>query len=233
MKRILIPIFICSIIVAQEDEVSEAPEDTTIMEGSIDTSEVEPVIDIDFSLEFGYKGYQWGSKILDLPQLQNMSVAQLGSDNKSVSMLGMLGLDSVEVIFVYSDSGFWKSEINFQLDDDNIDKQINSFLRIEKNVSEVYGNPFSTAQTINGPSNSYHNFLNVKYSRAFYRSSWNVSPVRIALVLNGIVQQPNTENSLLEGDISFLRLVYYNPDYMITLKEEKQLEELPSIFELY
>ncbi|MCH7612326.1 MAG: hypothetical protein IIB45_03085 [Candidatus Marinimicrobia bacterium] len=233
MKRILIPIFICSIIVAQEDEISDAPVDTTLMEVSIDTSELEPVLDIDFSLEFGYKGYQWGSKIFDLPQLQNMSVAQPGSDNKSVSMSGMLGLDSVEVIFVYSDSGFWKSEIDFQLDDDNIDKQIKSFLRIEKNVSEVYGNPFSTEQTVNGPSSSYHNFLNVKYSRAFYRSSWNVSPVRIALVLSGIVQQPKTENSLLEGDISFLRLVYYNPDYMITVREENQTEELPSIFELY
>lgn len=239
MKRILIPIIICSFIVAQEEEIPDAPVDTTLMEGSIDTSKVESVldivdtVDIDFSLEFGYKGYAWGTKISDLPQLQNMSAPQPGSENRTVSMSGILGLDSVEIIFVYSDSGFWKSEIDFQLEDDDIDTQIESFLRIEKNVSEVYGNPFSTEQTINGPSNSYNNFLNVKYSRAFYRSSWNASPVRIVLVLSGIVQQPNTESSLLEGDISFLKLVYYNPDFMIITKEEKQTEELPSIFEIY
>jgi len=119
------------------------------------------------------------------------------------------------------------------LENDDLDKQIELFFRIEKNISEVYGNPFSTDQTVNGPSGSYNDFLNVKYSRAFYRSSWNASPVRIVLVLNGVVQQPKTETSLLEGDISFLRLVYYNPDFMINAKEEKQTEKIPSIFELY
>ncbi len=261
MNRILIPIIIFSFIIAQEEEISEAPVDTTLVDETIDTSEVQLAFpggandtsevelevmegssdvsevnlaleDIDFSLEFGYKGYQWGSNISNLPRLQNMSGAEPGSDSKSMLMFGMLGLDSTRVTFVYSDSGFWKSEIDFQLVED-IDKQIESFLRIEKNVSEVYGNPFSTDQTVNGLSNSYNNFLNVKYSRAFYRSSWNASPVRIVLVLNGIVQQPKTESSLLEGNISFLRLVYYNPDFMTNGKEEKQIEELPSIFEIY
>ncbi|MFQ6678246.1 MAG: hypothetical protein ACE5D0_07990 [Fidelibacterota bacterium] len=235
MKRILMPTFICSLIIAQGEVAVETPLDTTIVDSTFiaDSVDTSKRTNSDFSLEYGYKGYQWGSNISNIPTLENMSIAQPDADNRTVTMSGWLGTDSVRIWFVYSDSGFWKSEIDFQLENDDLDKQIELFLRIEGNISEVYGNPFSTDQTVNGPSTSYNNFLNVKYSRAFFRSSWNISPARIVLVLNGVVQQPKTETSLLEGDIGFLRLVYYNPDFMINAKEEIKTEETPSIFEIY
>jgi hypothetical protein len=134
---------------------------------------------------------------------------------------------------VFSDSGFWKVEIDFALSADEMDDNINTFLRLEKNISEIYGNPFSTEQTLNGPSNSYNNFLNIKYSRSFYRSSWNVSPVKILLILNSLVQQPQTDNSILEGKLSFMKLVYYNPDYMISTNGQSQEQVFPSIYDIY
>ena len=165
--------------------------------------------------------------------MENFSEAVINAEQTLAQMRGTLGLDTVVVNYVYSDSGFWKVEIDFDLDEQDVDAQIEKFLRIERNISEVYGNPYSTEQTVNGPSNSYNNYLNIKYARSFYSSAWNVSPTRIILVLNGVIQQPQTKNSILEGHLSFLKLVYYNPDYMKYTDEESQAEDLPSIYDIY
>jgi len=184
-------------------------------------------------LDFGYKGYQWGTSISSLPELDNFSDAQVNSDQKSASIAGLLGLDTVVVNYIYSDGVFWKVEINVELNNKDIDKQIDKFLRLEKNISEVYGNPYTTEQTVKGPARTYNNFLNVKYARSFYTSSWNVTPARIILVLNGVVQQPQTEKSILDSELSFLKLVYYNLDYMQSAEDQTQPIDLPSIYDIY
>jgi len=229
MKRIILTLFIFSFIYAQEENV-DITADTSAAIDSTDLN-VEPIDN--FGLDFGYKDYKWGSAISNLPLMENFSVAQVNSDQSSALLTGTLGLDSVDVNYVFSDSGFWKVEIDFSLSADEMDDNINTFLRLEKNISEIYGNPYSTEQTLNGPSNSYNNFLNIKYSRSFYRSSWNVSPVKILLILNSLVQQPQTDNSILEGKLSFMKLVYYNPDYMISTNRQSQVQVLPSIYDIY
>ena len=229
MKRIILTLFIFSFIYAQEENV-DITADTS---AAIDSTDLN-VESIDNSgLDFGYKDYKWGSAISNLPSMENFSAAQVNSDQSFALLTGTLGLDSVDVNYVFSDSGFWKVEIDFALSADEMDDNINTFLRLEKNISEIYGNPYSTEQTLNGPSNSYNNFLNIKYSRSFYRSSWNVSPVKILLILNSLVQQPQTDNSILEGKLSFMKLVYYNPDYMISTNRQSQEQVLPSIYDIY
>jgi hypothetical protein len=229
MKRIILTLFIFSFIYAQEENV----DITTDTSAAIDSTDLNVEAIDNSGLDFGYKDYKWGSAISNLPSMENFSAAQVNSDQSFALLTGTLGLDSVDVNYVFSDSGFWKVEIDFALSADEMDDNINTFLRLEKNISEIYGNPFSTEQTLNGPSNSYNNFLNIKYSRSFYRSSWNVSPVKILLILNSLVQQPQTDNSILEGKLSFMKLVYYNPDYMISTNGQSQEQVFPSIYDIY
>ena len=199
----------------------------------LNTTDIDESIGASNGLVFGYKGYQCGTPIAILPELDNFSEAQVNSNQKSASIAGQLGLDTVVVNYIYSDGVFWKVEINVELNNNDIDKQIDKFLRLEKNISEVYGNPYTTEQTVKGPARSYNNFLNVKYARSFYTSSWNVTPARIILVLNGIVQQPLTEISILDSELSFLKLVYYNLDYMQSAEDQTHPIDLPSIYDIY
>ena len=231
MKRIILSLYIFSILIAQNEIVENAIDTTALNEQS--SINIDEDMNLDLGLDFGYKGYKWGSSISTLPGLDNFTDAQTSADQKSVKLVGVLGLDSVVVNYVYSDSGFWKVEIDYKLNNNDIDEQIDKFIRLEKNISEVYGNPFSTEQTVNGPSSSYSNILHIKYSRSFYRSSWNVTPVRILLILNGIIQQPQTENSILEDELSILKLVYYNPDYMQSAEDQVENQKLPSIYDIY
>ena len=223
MKRVILPLIIISFIAAQDDPVNVAVDTSSVPEETIENA----------GMDFGYKGYQWGQLISNVPSMDNFSDGKVSDDQNSITMNGVLGLDTVDVNYVYSDSGFWKVEINVQLNNNDIDEQIDKFLRIEKNISEVYGNPYSTEQTVSGPTRSYNNFLHVKYSHSFYISSWNVTPARIILLLNGIVQQPQTENSILDSEFSFLKLVYYNLDYMKSTEDQTQAKNLPSIYDIY
>ena len=79
-----------------------------------------------------------------------------------------------------------------------------------------------------------HDEINVGFERAFHFSSWNVSPVKISLLLNSIVQVPrNDDLNIFGDDMSTLKLVYYNPDYMIISEEVTIEEPPPSIFDIY
>ena len=79
-----------------------------------------------------------------------------------------------------------------------------------------------------------HDIINIGFERAFYFSSWNVSPVKISLLLNSIVQVPkNDDLNIFGDDMSIMKLVYYNPDYMIMAEEIIVEQPPPSIFEIY
>jgi hypothetical protein len=54
------------------------------------------------------------------------------------------------------------------------------------------------------------------------------------LLLNSIVQVPrNDDLNIFGDDMSTLKLVYYNPDYMIITEEVTVEEPPPSIFDIY
>jgi hypothetical protein len=78
-----------------------------------------------------------------------------------------------------------------------------------------------------------HDVVNIGFERAFYFSSWNVSPVKISLLLNSIVQVPKNDLNVFGDDMSIMNLVYYNPDYMIMAEEIFVEEPMPSIFDIY
>ncbi len=184
-------------------------------------------------LEIGYKGYPWGSMITSMPSLAYMDSGRISNDTTGISMSGKLGLEQVEMGFFFGYGGFWKVEIDYSLNHDDVDEQVKLFTKIEKNLTEVYGPPKGTSQLLNGPSSLYTDAINVKYSRAFYRSSWNVTPVKVELILSGIVQAPKTDFPIIGTESSFLKLVYYNPDYMLVNEGDSDSEPLPSIFDIY
>ena len=88
-------------------------------------------------------------------------------------------------------------------------------------------------QQESGPSGSYNNLLEQKYARAFYRSSWLVTPVVIELFLNSSVLVPVTDLPIFSGNFVSLKLVYYNPDYMHSSQPLPEPEAIPSIFDIY
>lgn len=213
---------------AQDTE--SAPPDTT---APADTSAPTFEVPLPIGLENGYKGYAWGSDMGAVPQLEYMDSASIGSDSLSITMTGSLGPDRVNMEYHYSDGGFWKVEIDYELNPDDVDEQIKLFNRVEKNVTEVYGPPKGTSQLLSGPSSTYADAMNIKYARAFYRSTWNVTPVKVELILSGLVQTPTAEFQIFDRNPSVMKLVYYNPDFMISEQEETETEELPSIFDIY
>lgn len=224
-------------IFGQEDTAEEAAvPDTVVAEESTEEPAGETSIEAvpgAGGLENGYKGYPWGNMISSMPSLAYMDSGRISDDTLSVTMSGKLGLEEVEMAFYYGAGGFWKVEIDYTLDHGNIDEQVKLFNKIEKNITEVYGPPKGTNQLLNGPSSSYSDAMNVKYSRAFYRSSWNVTPVKVELILSGLVQTPPTDFPIMHSESSFMKLVYYNPDYMLVDEGDLDPEPLPSIFDIY
>ena len=119
MKRIILSLYIFSILIAQNEIVENAVDTTALNEQS--SINIDEDMNLDLGLDFGYKGYKWGSSISTLPGLDNFTDAQTSVDQKSVKLVGVLGLDSVVVNYVYSDSGFWKVEIDYELNNNDID----------------------------------------------------------------------------------------------------------------
>merc|ERR1711991_335215 len=115
----------------------------------------------------------------------------INSDSLSHEKLyrGMLGEDSVAIVYSFADSGFWKVEIDFILDQ--------------------------------------------KFSSATYRSSWDITPAIVELYLNSLVLNPVTDLPVFSGDFSFLKLVYFNPDFMHSSTPLPDQKPLPSIFDIY
>ncbi len=191
-----------------------------------------PIGPLPMELSYGYKGFRWGSPVGIVPHLEYAD-SIISSDSTSITLKATLGPDVVLMTYHFADSGFWKVDIEFDLLQNDIDTQIKHFLRIEKSMAEIYGPPASTNQIFSGPSPSYNDILDVNFSRAFYRSGWSPIPVRIELLLSGIVQHSGSVLPVFRDNISVLRMVYYNPGYMHFTPLSDRAEKIPSIFELY
>lgn len=210
--------------------VEEATPDTTALES-------ETVVEIPeelMGLDYGYKGFPWGAPKGQLPINPYMNSSVFSDDSTAIYCTAVLGEDDVKMTYTFSDSGFWKVEIEYSYGTNDLESHIADFLRIEKGIYEIYGPPAFTHKVEAGPTSAYSNVLEIKYARAFYTSTWNVTPCKILLILNSLVQVPETDLPILNGDIGIFRLVYYNPDYMIkTDQSAGEVESLPSLYDLY
>ena len=204
-------------------------------DGGNNTSQVAnaPQQNVPANLESGYKGFAWGAPAGSNISNNFNSLPTTDSTTTTRSFTGNLGLDSVVVAYAFADSGFWKVEIDFVVNNIDLDSQISGFRRLEKNISAVYGPPKKMNQEESGPSGSYSNILEQKYARAFYRSTWSVTPVVIELFLNSSVLVPVTDLAIFSGNFISLKLVYYNPDYMHSSQPLPEPEAIPSIFDIY
>ena len=184
-------------------------------------------------LDYGYKGFMWGAPVGAIPNLQYMGEPMFIRDSTALQMSGFLGQEAVIIEYVFSDSGFWKVEIQYSMDPSDYESHLELFTQVERSLSEVYGFP-QTTDRIESGAMGVHDIINIGFERAFYFSSWNVSPVKISLLLNSIVQVPkNDDLNIFGDDMSIMKLVYYNPDYMIIAEEIIVEQPPPSIFEIY
>ena len=227
-----------SITANQVDNQTVSSDDSLSMSSdpldseNISIQQNEPIEIGPLTLDVGYKGFLWGSSFdSSIPSPFNLLYTD--SLNRSKSFSGILGKDSVAIVYNFADSGFWKVEIDFILDHNDFESQIDNFRRVEKNLSSIYGPPKNINQKESGVTSSYSNILNQKFSIAIYRSTWDVVPAMVDLYLNAHVLNPQTDLSIFSGNFSFLKLVYFNPDFMhsnIPLPEQKPI---PSIFDIY
>ena len=217
-------------IVASDDSLSLSTD--SLDNTNLSIQQNEPIEVGPLTLDVGYKGFLWGSPF-DSSIPSSFNLLHVDSLNRSKSFSGRLGEDSVAIVYNFADSGFWKVEIDFILDHNDFESQIDNFRRVEKNLSSIYGPPKNINQKESGVTSSYSNILNQKFSIAIYRSTWDVVPVMVDLYLNAHVLNPQTDLSIFSGNFSFLKLVYFNPDFMhssIPLPEQKPI---PSIFDIY
>ena len=241
MKRLYLILFFVQFGFSQDDlevansdsiEVPTANGDT--LEQAI-PNDLPSMLDpsIPLTIDAGYKGFLWGSAHTTNIITSFSPVKNIDSLSNTKSFVGNLGPDSAMVHYFFADSGFWKVEIDFLVQELTVEMQVQDFLRHEKNISEVYGPPSKINHKESGVSSTYSNLLDQKFSNAFYRSSWKAEPAVIDLYLNSSVLLPKSDVSIFSGNYSVLKLVYYNPDYMYSSSPAPATEDLPSIFEIY
>ena len=244
MNRSIFILTVFCVLMAQDESTSatgtsvppDAAVDTTSNDSlawasdslgaAVDT--IGPPMDLDY----GYKGFMWGTPLGAIPNLQYMSEPVFIRDSTALQSSGYLGQEAVVIVYVFSDSGFWKVEIHYALDPSDYESHLELFTQIERSLSEVYGFP-QTTDRIESGAMGVHDVVNIGFERAFYFSSWNVSPVKISLLLSSIVQVPRNDLNVFGDDMSIMNLVYYNPDYMIMAEEIIVEEPMPSIFDIY
>ena len=239
MKRTLLLILVFCVTLFAQDESAENDSlanqinQNTDEQSQNENDQATTETLMSLGLDSGYKGFAWGSPSSSPINTVFNLLPNDDSTNVNQSFSGMLGLDSVIVTYAFADSGFWKAEIDFVLNENNVENLIGQFRRLEKNISEVYGPPQTTKQKESGPPASYAIILDQKFSTAFYRSKWSATPVFIELLLNASILKPESDLAIFSGNYSLLKLVYYNPDYMHSSKSEPDPEVLPSIFDIY
>jgi hypothetical protein len=244
MNRTIFTLAVFCVLMAQDEgpsvgdpsSVPDAAVDTTSNDSLALTSDslgvavdtIGPPMDLDY----GYKGFMWGAPLGAIPNLQYMGEPVFIRDSTALQMSGYLGQEAVVIEYVFSDSGFWKVEIQYALDPSDYESHLELFTQVERSLSEVYGFP-QTTDRIESGAMGVHDIVNIGFERAFYFSSWNVSPVKISLLLNSIVQVPRNDLNVFGDDMSIMNLVYFNPDYMIMAEEIIVEEPPPSIFDIY
>ena len=218
MKRLYLILFLVQFGFSQDDlevansdsiEVPTANGDT--LEQAI-PNDLPSMLDpsIPLTIDAGYKGFLWGSAHTTNIITSFAPVENIDSLSNIKSFVGNLGPDSAIVHYFFADSGFWKVEIDFLIQELTVEMQVQDFLRHEKNISEVYGPPSKINHKESGVSSTYSNLLDQKFSNAFYRSSWKAEPAVIDLYLNSSVLLPKSDVSIFSGNYSVLKLVYYN-----------------------
>ena len=244
MNRTIFILTVTCVLMAQDKDPSavdkSTPTDTAVDTISNDSlawagdslGVVVDTIGPPLDLDYGYKGFMWGTPLGAIPNLQYMSEPVFIRDSTALEMSGYLGQEAVVIEYVFSDSGFWKVEIKYALDPSDYESHLELFTQVERSLSEVYGFP-QTTDRIESGAMGVHDIVNIGFERAFYFSSWNVSPVKISLLLNSIVQVPRNDFNIFGDDMSVMNLVYYNPDYMIMAEEIIVEEPPPSIFDIY
>lgn len=241
MKRLYLILFFVQFGFSQDDLEVASSDSIEVPTANGDTLEqaipndLPSMLDpsIPLTIDAGYKGFLWGSAHTTNIITSFSPVKNIDSLSNTKSFVGNLGPDSAMVHYFFADSGFWKVEIDFLVQELTVEMQVQDFLRHEKNISEVYGPPSKINHKESGVSSTYSNLLDQKFSNAFYRSSWKAEPAVIDLYLNSSVLLPKSDVSIFSGNYSVLKLVYYNPDYMYSSSPAPATEDLPSIFEIY
>ena len=244
MNRTIFILTVFCVLTAQ-DEAPSAADTSAVPGAAVDTTSNDSLawagdslgaavdtIGPPMDLDYGYKGFMWGAPLGAIPSLQYMGEPIFIRDSTALEMSGYLGQEAVVIEYVFSDSGFWKIEINYVMDPSDYESHLELFTQVERSLSEVYGFP-QTTDRIESGAMGVHDVVNIGFERAFYFSSWNVSPVKISLLLNSIVQVPSNDLNVFGDDMSIMKMVYYNPDYMIMAEEVIVVEPPPSIFDIY
>ncbi len=244
MNRTIFLLTVFCVLTAQ-DEGPSAADTSAVPDAAVDTTSNDSLawagdslgaavdtIGPPMDLDYGYKGFMWGAPLGAIPSLQYMGEPVFIRDSTALEMSGYLGQEAVIIEYVFSDSGFWKIEINYVMDPSDYESHLELFTQVERSLSEVYGFP-QTTDRIESGAMGVHDVVNIGFERAFYFSSWNVSPVKISLLLNSIVQVPRNDLNVFGDDMSIMKMVYYNPDYMIMAEEVIVVEPPPSIFDIY
>jgi hypothetical protein len=244
MNRTIFILTVFCVLTAQ-DEAPSAADTSAVPDAAVDTTSNDSLawagdslgaavdtIGPPMDLDYGYKGFMWGAPLGAIPSLQYMGEPIFIRDSTALEMSGYLGQEAVVIEYVFSDSGFWKIEINYIMDPSDYESHLELFTQVERSLSEVYGFP-QTTDRIESGAMGVHDVVNIGFERAFYFSSWNVSPVKISLLLNSIVQVPRNDLNVFGDDMSIMKMVYYNPDYMIMAEEVIVVEPPPSIFDIY
>ena len=244
MNRTIFLLTVFCVLTAQ-DEGPSAADTSAVPDAAVDTTSNDSLawagdslgaavdtIGPPMDLDYGYKGFMWGAPLGAIPSLQYMGEPIFIRDSTALEMSGYLGQEAVVIEYVFSDSGFWKIEINYIMDPSDYESHLELFTQVERSLSEVYGFP-QTTDRIESGAMGVHDVVNIGFERAFYFSSWNVSPVKISLLLNSIVQVPRNDLNVFGDDMSIMKMVYYNPDYMIMAEEVIVVEPPPSIFDIY
>ena len=244
MNRTIFTLTVLCALTAQDEGLSVG-DPSAVPDASVDTTSNDSLawasdslgVAVDtigppMDLDYGYKGFMWGVPLGAIPNLQYMGEPVFIRDSTALQLSGYLGQEAVVIEYVFSDSGFWKVEIQYALDPSDYESHLELFTQVERSLSEVYGFP-QTTDRIESGAMGVHDVVNIGFERAFYFSSWNVSPVKISLLLNSIVQVPRNDLNVFGDDMSILNLVYYNPDYMIIAEEIIVEQPPPSIFDIY
>lgn len=226
MRPIYFTIIFLTVMFAQDTTTSEMSNQP---ESPLDTA----IQSVPSGLEYGYKAFSWGSLKDAAITTSFIPMTNLDSLSSNRSFVGSLGPDSVMVTYFFADSGFWKVEIDFVMENGSLEKQISDFRRLEKNISAVYGPPQKLNHKESGTSGAYANLMDQKFATAFYRSTWNVTPAMIELLLNSSVLLPQSDLPIFSGNSSIMKLVYYNPDFMHSSQPMPEPEAVPSIFDIY